>query len=139
MTSSCHHHRNCHICSTIGLIQLTLIVAIIKNTYENFFTQRDFIGHYVNGNLIAIMHLDRIASLFASMLLLKSISFHHRLYYANPAITILNNVLFNNNQKYFHPPYRYRLKMASIVVRNMTKKVINSFVSFIIMLSKYNY
>ncbi|XP_046916958.2 uncharacterized protein LOC124497337 [Dermatophagoides farinae] len=81
------------------------------------------------------MHLDRIASLFASMLLLKSISFHHRLYYANPAITILNNVLFNNNQKYFHPPYRYRLKMASIVVRNMTQKVINSFVSFIIMLN----
>ena len=126
-----HHHEKCSICQVVSFIELILLICIIHPIVQMFQDDSNTFNNYLTANLFAITPVGRrILVLFIIMFVIQIQYYLHRLYYRNQTVSILNAVLFQQDRQQFHPPYRYRTRMAGKVAKDiamMAIKMVNLF------------
>ncbi|KAH7638172.1 hypothetical protein HUG17_9277 [Dermatophagoides farinae] len=133
-----HHHEKCSICQVVSFIELILLICIIHPIVQMFQDDSNTFNNYLTANLFAITPVGRrILVLFIIMFVIQIQYYLHRLYYRNQSVSILNAVLFQQDRQQFHPPYRYRTRMAGKVVKDiamMMIKMVNLFMIITILI-----
>ncbi|KAH7638116.1 hypothetical protein HUG17_9221 [Dermatophagoides farinae] len=133
-----HHHEKCSICQVVSFIELILLICIIHPIVQMFQDDSNTFNNYLTANLFAITPVGRrILVLFIIMFVIQIQYYLHRLYYRNQTVSILNAVLFQQDRQQFHPPYRYRTRMAGKVAKDiamMAIKMVNLFMFITILI-----
>lgn len=129
-------HQKCHICQGVASMEFLFLIYFIKIICETFSNSQNQFDIYLNANFWKLIVLDNKAGLLVAMVIIQLGCFLHQLYFSNKTANIVNAVLFEEDYEQFHPPYRYRSKMACTVVFNSTRMIIESFVMFVIPLGE---